>query len=211
MFKPEQMNKPYYFIIFITALSLSTACRPEYVKDEKALAEYVQKESSGLVQRLEDNNFKLSLAYRPTDLIVAQSLDEDHVDSTITALRQHYNRYAYFVMSMSYAEKEALYGASGNYQAFSDNLQTLAFRLDQFLKLVTSSQDTVYLADFHYPRMYGMGAASEVLLVFEKEKIKSSDWIQIDLDETGLGHGRQRFKFKTGDLLKVPQIKFENI
>lgn len=170
------------------------------------LSKYVIDPDNGLIKEKKANAMDLSLYYKPTGLLIAQEstdiLDKDQLER----LQQKYDPYAYFILDISANERNALYG-SGDLESFSENLQTLAFRMNQYANLTTSSNDTIPVADFIYPRTFGMSKSATVMLVFNNDKIAGTDWVSFNLIEFGMNTGDQQFRFNTADLLSVPSLK----
>lgn len=82
--------------------------------------------------------------------------------------------------------------------------------MNEYVMLTTSARDTIPVGDFMLNRTYGLSASTDVLVVFNREKARGADWVQINLSEFGLGVGSQRFRFSRKDLDEIPRIKFEN-
>ncbi|NJN25204.1 MAG: hypothetical protein HC819_04105 [Cyclobacteriaceae bacterium] len=195
---------------FFIVMFFIQGCEPKLVSEE-SLQEYVRETSNGLSQTVKREGIEVSAFYRPTDLIVAQDLrQKDRNAVAVRQLREKYGSYAYFVLSMSYDGKDALYATAGSYQEFSDNLQKLSFRMPEYLYMTTSEKDTVELRDFHFSRMHGMSGSTQVLLAFEKDKIEYKEWIQLNLKEMGFGTGRVNLRFRMKDILDTPEIDFFN-
>jgi len=165
-------------------------------------------EEHGLSKKVEVNGYDVQVKYRPTDLLVEQEISNEIQDtSKVSSLRSKYNRYYYFILSLSHDKQEALDPKSDQ---FSELVQTLSFRMNNYVNLTTASQDTIPTADFILNRTYGFSESTELLFVFSKEKSKGKDWLQFNLNEFGLGIGNQRFRFKIDDLEHAPKIDFHN-
>lgn len=197
---------PTSVFLLLTSLLIG-ACTPPKSLPEKQLSEFVLNESNGLYQKKQTNGMDISLYYKPTGLLVAQEADEKTKPEEIEQLENKYGNYAYFILDIAAGGKNALYATSGSMGAFSENLQTLAFRMDQYVNLTTSANDTIPVADFIYPRMYGMSKSATVMFVFSKEKIDDSEWVSFNLNEFGMLTGDQQFRFKTKDIKTVPKLK----
>lgn len=195
----------FHFPLFISLFMYS--CTTPKELPEKQLSEYVLNESNGLYQKKQTNGMDISLYYKPTGLLVAQEADEKTKPEEIEQLKNKYGNYAYFILDIAAGGKNALYATSGSMGTFSENLQTLAFRMDQYVNLTTSANDTIPVADFIYPRMYGMSKSATVMFVFNKEKIHDSKWVSFNLNEFGMLTGDQKFRFKTKDIKTVPRLK----
>ena len=183
-------------------------CTPDTLSEE-ALSQYVLEQET-LSKTREYNGYTLQMTYRPTDLLVAQELGGESAPNPeeLARLRAKYGNYYYFVMALSKDQQEALYHSKGGYPQFSELVQTLSFRMGQYLNLTTSEKDTIELADYVFPRTYGMGSATNLMFVFNKAAAQDDEWIQLNLKEFGLGLGNQNFRFNKKDLEDLPKIPF---
>lgn len=183
------------------------ACEPA-IYDKDGLNAYILEEGNGMVKTTQRKGYDLTLYNRPTDLWVAQEIrNEQATDALINSYRDKYDDYLYFILKISKEGKEALY-TSGNHGSFSEVLQNLSFRMGAFTEMVTSARDTIPLADSHYSRLYGQSGSTSVMIAFNKEKIKETEWVQVNLSDLGLGTGRTTYRFDTKELLSAPQIEF---
>lgn len=174
-----------------------------------ALIEYVQDESNGLIKKNEVNGIVTEVTYKPTDMWVQLEVGDEPVRSEVLdSLRNHYGKYYYFILNLSKNNKEALHSAPGSSGEYSDLVQTLSFRMSEFVTLTTEKQDTIPVGDFILDRTYGLSSSTAVLFVFANDEAKKTDWIQFNLNEFGLGTGNQRFRFKTEELENIPMIHF---
>ncbi len=197
------MTRLYLAVILLFAI---TACQPEFLTKEE-LSAYVSDEENGLKKSVDLGNSRVEVLYRPTDLMVQQELGSEPADTSILrTMRGKYDGYYYFVLSLSNNNKEALHQTGG--AQYSDLVQTLSFRMNDYVSLTTSAQDTIPVGDFILNRTYGLGSSTDLLFVFNKERALDKEWVQFNLNELGLGIGNQRFRFRVKDLQKVPKIKF---
>lgn len=201
------MKHFYCLVVYsFVSFSLLSGCTFSGYMTPAQLTQYVLDESNGLTRSNLAGNTKITVTYRPTDLWVHQELGDFETDSSkIVALRKKYEGHLYFVVSFSTDNKEALHQTQ-NFGQYSDLVQTISFRMPQYVTLTTSSMDTVYVADFIMNRTYGMGSSTDVLFVFNKEKTNGQDWVQFNLNEFGLGVGNQRFRFRKADMEEAPLI-----
>ncbi len=157
------------------------------------------------------DGYQVQLTYRPTDLLVHQELDGGPYDTAeVSGLREKYGRYYYFILSLSRDSKEALHQLDGGMGQYSALVQTLSFRMREYVTLTTSARDTIPVADFMLNRTFGLSQSTDLLFVFAREKARNDEWVQFNLDEFGLGVGNQRFRFRREDLDNVPPLKFTN-
>ncbi len=77
--------------------------------------------------------------------------------------------------------------------------------------LFTQSKDTLEMADFIYPRMYGMGRSTTIMFVYPKDKQKlQEDYLNFTIEDLGLYTGEVKFKIETEKIKKEPQLAFKN-
>jgi hypothetical protein len=196
--------KGLYCLVFIALLF---SCSPGALSPQELQA-YVQDEFNGLTQKVEVNGYQLKLTYRPTDLWVHQEVGDNMVAvGQLDTLRNKYNNYYYFILSLSRNNKEALHQV-GSMDQYSELVQTLSFRMPQYTTLTTTASDTIPVGDFMLNRTYGMSTSTDLLFVFSREKALDDEWVQFNLNEFGLGTGNQRFRFKRKQLEEAPIIKF---
>jgi hypothetical protein len=201
-----------FFFAFLPAGLVCLACSVSEFDSPESLNAYVLSSDSKLTQVQEINGYTIRVAQRPTDLLVHQEIEGTSYDSSqITALRKKYAGYYYFVVSFSKNSKEALQQVDGGLSQYSELVQTMAFRMGDYVSLTTSSRDTIPLGDFMLNRTYGLSQATDVLFVFNREKAKGKEWLQLNLKEFGLGVGVLRFRFSRSDLDKNPYLNFEDL
>jgi hypothetical protein len=191
-------------VILLPAILLSCGT-PEYLSEPELLA-FCQDEDHGLTKTIVSGDVSTRLTYRPTDVMVSQEMktSADPSSDKIATLREKYSPYYYFILSLSRSGKEVL-NSSGGHTEFSSLLQTISFRMGEVVNLTTPSRDTIPLTDFVYNRTFGLSASTDILLVFPRSDVKD-ETIQINIDEFGLGAGKQSLIFKTEDLNTVPRI-----
>jgi hypothetical protein len=185
---------------------LLPSCNQPKVQTQEELLAYVMAEDHGLVKSLEVNETQIKVIYRPTDLLAGQEVGQgEHPDPhTIAKVRNKYSPYYYFILSLSKQHKEIIDPAAQGFSQFSSLLQTVAFRLTDAVHLSTAKKDTIPVVDYYYQRTFGMGQSTDVLFAFQKAKAKGADWVEFNLDEFGLGIGKQSLRFKVQDLEKAP-------
>jgi len=202
-------NKIYLLLFVVGAAIYNIACSSDYLTEDE-LQKHISDESNGLSVKKEVNGFDVKATYRPTDLLVLQEAGGklEIPESRYDELKKKYDPYYYFILSLSKDNKEALY-ASGGYGQFSELVQTLSFRMGQYTNATTSESDTIPVADYVFPRTYGMGASTNLMFVFDKTDTKGDEWFQFNLSEFGMGLGRQNFRFRIEELESAPHLKFK--
>ena len=187
-------------------------CGVSEFDSSEALYSYILRPENNLTQEGQANGYNIRVAYRPTDLLVHQELDGERFDiSRLTELRKKYADYYYFVLGLSKHSKEILNNVGAGSEQYQNLVQTLSFRMDNFVTLVTSARDTLSLAGFIFDRTYGFSPSTDLLFVFERDNTIEGDFLDFQLSEFGLGIGRQRFRFSKEDLDGAPYLNFEKI
>lgn len=149
------------------------------------------------------------LQYRPTDLLVKQELGEQVDENKIAKLRDKYNKYLYFNLSMSKNNQELLNGVAQDKAKFGQMVNDLAFGMEEKVHMYTPEKDTLKMADFIYPRMYGMSNATSIMIVYPRDnKFMNQDYLNFVIEDLGLDTGDIKFKLNVHALKKEPQLKF---
>lgn len=199
-------DRPIVWLTFLL-LGISTACStPEYLPKE-ALQVYLQDPDNGLTRKMRAGEVQMTVTYRPNDLLVQQEVGDAQDTSAIRKAFEKYEDHAYFTVQLAAGERDALYGGSADQAAFSEHLQTLSFRMGEYVQLTTSAQDTIPVADFYYSRNFGLSKSSDILFVFNNEKLKNSNSLSFHVKEFGFRTGNQSFPFKTKDLVQAPKLE----
>jgi len=159
------------FFMVLCIASTAVGCRQKEFTSVDELSKFVADPKHGFVQEVEINNMKVRVAYRPTDLLVAQELGQSAVAvQAIEQSRKKYGQYYYFILSLSANNAEALTPSNGDGQ-YGELVQTLSFRMHDFVNLTTSASDTIPVGDFMLNRTYGLSQSTDVLFVFNRQKI----------------------------------------
>lgn len=193
-----------FFVVFLCFLLIS--CGPNTVSTDEELQAYILDEDNGLVKKWNDGDLNVDIILRPSESLVAQEIGKGRPDTTtVSRLRKKYSKNLYFMMSVSKGDAEALHSLDG-FGEYSEVLQVLSFRMNEFVRLTTSENDTIPVADFLLNRTYGLTRSTDILFVFSNEKIKDDRWIQFEFNEFGLKTGIQKFRFNTADIYAAPTI-----
>jgi hypothetical protein len=91
---------------------------------------------------------------------------------------------------------------------YGDLVQTLSFRMGDYVTLTTDANDTIPVSDFVLNRTYGFSNSTDLLFVFDRKKAEEKEWVQFNLNECGLGIGNQHFRFKMDDIKSIPVVTF---
>lgn len=195
-------------LLLICTLSISwQRCKPKEVSFEELRA-YAANTENGLRKSETASGILVEVQYRPTDLWVRQELGESPADTaSINRLRRKYSQYDYYIVSLSRDGREAL-TPRGDMAHYSELVQVLSFRMGEYITMTTDKGDTISVSDTNLGRTYGMGQSTDLLVVFSRRGTERCTWVQLNLNEFGLGTGNQRFRFLARDLRKVPNISF---
>ena len=105
---------------------------------------------------------------------------------------------------------ELLTNVASDRQRFGAMVNELAFGMDQKLHMYTSKKDTIPMADYIYPRMYGMSGSTTMLIVYPREtKIAEEEYINITIEDLGFNTGEVKFKIPTKKINNELKIDFK--
>lgn len=200
------MKKRNSLYLFLTVLLISCSGSTFDTTDE--ILSFVSEPDNGYFYKKSVNGVDYKLQYRPTDLLVQQELGDSKDKKTIAKLRNKYNKYMYFNLSMSMNEKELLSNVVGDKAQFGQMVNDLAFNMDEKVHLFTPEKDTLTMTDFIYPRMYGMTNATTIMLVYPRDKKYLQEaYLNLSIEDLGLYTGEVKFKIKTQPLQQEPSLK----
>lgn len=196
----------FYILLLLGSITYATSCSKTAVT-ENELKAYMQNVNNGLVKQKTVKNINLKVLYKPSDLIAAQQFSsEDKLTSEeIKLLLERYDQYHYITLAVSIDNKDLLFATSAS--TFGNMINELAFNMDHYVKLISSTKDTLELVDFIYPRTFGLGGTTSLLFAFDKKAGQTPEWVTFYLSDFGIGTGNCKFKFMTRDILDTPEIK----
>ncbi len=189
-------------------ISLSS-CTKKTFTNETALLEFIEEDSHGYTQHKTINGVDYTLMHRPTDLLVKQELGDNTNKKEIKTLRDKYSKYMYFNLSMSKNNQELLSTAPKSRNEFGAMVNQLTFGMNEKVHVYTSKKDTLDMADFIYPRMYGMSRATTIMFVYPRyKKALKEGYLNFTIEDLGLYTGEVKFKIPTDKLNDEPKLKF---
>ena len=205
------MNKRqiYKLSYFIGLTLLIFSCKKTF-KDKTQLLAYLSTPENGYTQHKVINGVNYTLTYRPTDMLVQQELGGvTATEVEVHELRERYSKHMYFNLSMSQNNKELLSVVPNNRNEFGAMVNQLAFGMGDKIHFYTQSKDTLDLADFIYPRMYGMSQATTIMFVYPRDEQQlQEDYLNFTIEDLGLYTGEVKFKIPTEKLINEPELAF---
>lgn len=150
-----------------------------------------------------------TLRYRPTDLMASQEIDHLSNLKENETIRQKYNKYLYFDLSMSVNNQEVLNAAVTDNTQFSQILNELAFNISENVHLYSDRNDTIPLVDFIYPRMYGMSNSTALLIAFRRDStLYNCKSLYMTINAFGISDKEVIFEVDPKLIIKEPSINF---
>ncbi|GAA3647315.1 hypothetical protein GCM10022397_35340 [Flavivirga jejuensis] len=177
------------------------------------MLEYIKAPKNGYTQSKTINGVDYTLTYRPTDMLVVQELgnsiaDAKHSSLDVAEVRNKYNKYMYFNLSMSKNNQELLSVTPKNRNEFGAMVNQLAFGMNEKVHVYTPSKDTLEMADFIYPRMYGISRATTIMFVYPRDvKALNNKYINFTIEDLGLYTGEVKFKIPIKKIKDEPKLK----
>lgn len=191
----------------LISLMIVFSCSKTFDTSEE-INEYIQDEDNGYYYKKTIEGVDYELQYRPTDLLVKQELGEKQNDTLVQQLREKYSKYLYFNLSMAKNNQELLNSVAQDKAKFGQMVNDLAFGMEEKIHLYTPEKDTLAMADFIYPRMYGMSNSTSIMIVYPRDtKYMSQDYLNFTIADLGFNTGEVKFKLQTKALKKEPQLK----
>lgn len=195
-------------LLLIVLLLVICSCNKTFDTREQ-MHDYIEEEANGYHLKKTIQGVDYVLQYRPTDLMVEQELGDQANQTQVDKLRQKYNQYLYFNLSMSKDGQEILNGVAGDRAKFGQMVNDLAFGMEEKVHLYTPTKDTLTMADFIYPRMYGMSNATSIMIVYPRDKkYMNQDYLNFTIEDLGLDTGEVKFKIATEKLNNEPKLNF---
>jgi predicted GIY-YIG superfamily endonuclease len=195
-------------LLFLFLLFTILSCTKTFDTQED-INDYIQDEDNGYNYKKTVAGVDYVLQYRPTDLLVKQELGNKTDAVQVENLRKKYNKYLYFNLSMSKNNQELLNGVARDKAKFGQMVNELAFGMEEKVHLYTAEKDTLAMADFIYPRMYGMSNATSIMIVYPRDsKYVTQAYLNFVIEDLGLDTGDIKFKLNTKALQKEPQLQF---
>ncbi|MDZ4147271.1 MAG: hypothetical protein U1C58_03215 [Flavobacteriaceae bacterium] len=194
-------------ISLITFIFLICSCTDKKFNEKDAFLAYLVDKENGYLQKKEINGIAFTLMYKPTDLMTMQELDSS---VSFKDIRTRYDDYIYFLLSMSRNNSELLNSTVGNSDDFGRLVNKLSFEVDSYVHLFTEDRDTLMIADFIYPRLFGMSNSTSILLVYPRDKglLAKSDFLNLTVQDIGFFTGEVRFKISTKLINNEPKLNF---
>ena len=194
--------------ILLFLITIIFGCSAKTFDTKEELWAYLKDVENGYLQQKNINGYDFSLLYKPTDLLVQQELGKDNSKEKLKELREKYQQYIYFTLSMSRDNKELLSTTPKNRNEFGAMVNQLAFGMRDKVHLYTQRKDTLEMLDYNYPRMYGMSQSTSMLFVYPRDKkYLKEDYINFTIQDLGTYIGEVKFKIDLDKIKNEPNIK----
>lgn len=195
--------------LLVLFLAILASCANKSFDTTEELSAYISDEENGYYYKKEVNGVNYTLQYRPTDLLVHQEIGDSISEPVIKQLREKYSKYIYFNLSISLNDQELLSNVVSNKEQFRQMVNDLLFNMDHKAHFYSQGKDTLEMADFVYPRMYGMTNATTILIVYPRdEHFLEEDSLNFTIEDLGLNTGEVKFKIANNPLKNEPTLRF---
>jgi len=184
-------------------LALLSSCQPASLPAQ-GLAAYVVDPAHELRQVQQVGELEVGVTYQPVDLLAARELPEFITrQAALDSLRDKYRGSTFFLLSIARNGREVLQPGEG-FSQYSDLLQTLSFRMGDYVRLITSRGDTLRPTNYYLDRTYASAGASQLLFAFPA--VPATGTWRFQLRECGLGTGNLAFPFDAQRVYEVPVL-----
>lgn len=204
----SSVKKILYLIVLMLVL---WSCSQKTFEGEESMWAYLKEPSNGYLQQKTINGINFSIVQRPTDLLVNQELGTSIDIEKIKLLRKKYSKYMYFNLSISKNNQELLSTAPKNKNEFGAMVNQLAFGMRDKVHLYTQKKDTIELADFIYPRMFGMSRSTTIMFVYPRKIDElQGEYLNFTIEDLDLYTGEVKFKIPINSINNEPKLLFKN-
>ncbi|HVD97192.1 MAG TPA: hypothetical protein VNB90_03235 [Cytophagaceae bacterium] len=174
--------------------------------DKSDLISYLNDPDNGLKKEKTIGDYKIDITYYPTNLLIEKEIENGTTPEQLEIRRNEYERYNYFILNMSLSGKDVVYKGSTNTEQFSACINKLNFGLSDYIYALRDKKDTLNLADYYVPNLYGMRQSTQILFAFSKSEDNNYQELEITLKELGFGIGTQKFSFRKEDIKNIPSL-----
>jgi hypothetical protein len=197
----------YYLICSLLAM---VSCSQPRTLRSVDLQQYILEPNNGLTKNLETNGVKISLTYKPAELIITQEIKRYNNPSKdlIDSLRGNYVNKLYFILNLSAKNGEIENSYTADRASYQRVVKYLSYEVGNRISICIDNQsELIPLAGHFYSRMYSNTGKTTLLLVTDSEHIKKSKTLSVILNDQELGLGKCVFTFKSNDLKQVSKIR----
>jgi len=195
------MNVKVINIIFLIVFSFS--CKRNYTREDLII--YVNDPDNGLIKETSINDLRVSIIYKPTDLISLQEIGNKKInEDSLKVFNKKYNNYLFFVLSFSKDNKDLLGTMQNGKDNFNKLLLSLSFNINEYVSAFTDDKQELELIDFNYPRSFGMTNSTDILLVYKKPLAKDSN-IKFIIN-AAISSSVIKFEFNAKNINNCPHI-----
>jgi hypothetical protein len=190
--------------LFLAACALS-ACTPKRLSADELTA-YIEDPANEFHQTQQLGEIQVDLTYQPTDLLVVRDLHGEETGTSaarLESVRKKYNNSTYFLLSISKGRQEVLQPRE-DFSHYSQLLQTMAFRMGEYVRLITAQGDTLRPSNYYLDRTYAASSASQLLFAFPVTPTKGL--CHFTVAEFGLGIGAITFPFDSQLTKSAPHL-----
>lgn len=205
------MSKYWLIYIVVFFVFVFFACQREL--SEKQLWEYVKNPNHGLYHQKVIGDNIVEIIFKPTDIAIYQHIKtiDSYSQTAKDSIKENLNQYWFFKLDFSYDNNEVLTHFTPDRHKYNQLSNELSFRMNNNVRCITNLNDTVYLFDYSFPRIYNYSTSNQLLLVFENETLKNATHFTVEVDEFGLEIGKQEFQYLINDIRKTPALKIEEL
>lgn len=144
--------------------------------------------------------------YYPTELLFYHKIDALEQEKDKKELINTYNDYAYFMLDLSYGNKDYLNHAPSAKANYGQTLENLSFNVADWLYLINESNDTIPLINHQYVRSYGMSKSNRILCTYSKTELESSKELHLFIKDFGTGIGEVQLTGQVKNIKQLPQF-----
>lgn len=196
-------------ILFGFSILFLSSCSQKQFEEKEEMMTFLTNPENKYIQQTSVNGVNYSIMYRPTDMLVSQEVMESTSKSQIDSLRKKYKQYMYFNILISKNSSEILSNVASSGGDFGSMVNQLSFGMGDKVHLFSKTRDTIEMADYVYPRLYGMTDNTSMLFVYPRDKkVLDHEFFHFTIEDIGFNTGEVNLKIPTRPIIEEPSLNF---
>lgn|GEM_PF-897290 len=152
------------------------------------------------------------ITHLPKEYMASNEIRDDNVaQSVFDSIRNTYDGVEYYMIKIEVpGAGMELAKINLSYQAeYEERIKYLSFDMQNNLKAITDDSSEINCTVYHFERTYNITPYSTFLIGFPDEKLKSSKFRTVVLNDNLFNNGLIKFKLSLDQLLNTPILKFQ--
>jgi hypothetical protein len=129
-----------------------------------------------------------------------QNLSDEELKSKMKEIENRYSKSIYFSLSVSFSDeknqqRDIVTGEARTFDEYKENVQKYLFELGSYIYLQTDKKEKIEVSIYNFDRSWGVSKSSTALFAFPSTVDSDSEYLNLVIDEFGLGTGKIEFEW----------------